>query len=113
MYSKPMLIALAVVIVFIARGVFGVSQKYKESKQNLEKVALEQASLDKRQQSLQSENYRLETDRGIEEEIRSKFQVVKPGEQVAIIVDATVTPEVEEIPKTKWEQFKDWVSEIF
>lgn len=87
LYSKVTLIALFVVLIFIARATFSVYYKQKVSGENLSKVKEEVAELKKREKMLNSEIDRLKTDKGTEEEIRKKFMVGKAGEQVIIIVD--------------------------
>lgn len=87
LYSKVTLIALFVVLVFIARATVSVYYKQKASGENLAKAKEEVAELKKREKMLNSEIDRLKTDKGTEEEIRKKFMVGKAGEQVIVIVD--------------------------
>jgi len=59
---------------------------------------------------LREEIERLSTERGIEQEVRSKFEVGKDGEEMIIIVD---NPEDEgfsnkEIKKTFWQKVFSW-----
>lgn len=87
LYSKITLVALFVVLIFIARAVFSVYYKQKASEENLSKAKEEVAELKKREKMLNSEISRLMTDKGAEGEIRKKFMVGKVGEQVIVIVD--------------------------
>jgi cell division protein FtsB len=87
LYSKVTLVALIVILVFIARAAFSVYHKQKVSGENLAKAKEEVAELEKREEMLNSEIERLKTEKGTEEEIRKKFMVGKIGEQVIVIVD--------------------------
>jgi cell division protein FtsB len=66
---------------------WGVYKKEKESAANALAANSELTKLEDRQQLLDSEIQRLNTDEGVEEEIRSKYSVSKPGESMVIIVD--------------------------
>ncbi len=44
-----------------------------------------------RSQDLENEVSRLETERGLEEELRRNFPIVKPGEEVVVILDGKAT----------------------
>lgn len=76
-------------------------QKYKESIARRENVAEEYAELQGRIDTIKTRVESLETTEGREAEIRRSFNVVKPGEQVAIVVpQEKVEEKVEE--KTPW-----------
>jgi len=91
LYSKITLIALFVILIFIARATFSVYHKQKLSGENLAKAKEEVAEMKKREKMLNYEIDRLKTVRGTEEEIRKKFMVGKAGEQVIVIVDSDKT----------------------
>ncbi|MBA3550684.1 septum formation initiator family protein [Patescibacteria group bacterium] len=108
LYSKGMVITLLILIIFFARATYGVYQKQEESSANTFRAAGELKRLVDRQTLLDSELARLSTDEGIEEEIRAKYGVSKPGEEVLIIVDpdkATTTEILEE--ESLWGKFKN------
>ena len=105
LYSKITLVALFVVLIFIARATFNVYYKQKASEENLSKAKEEVAELKKREKMLNSEIDRLETDKGTEEEIRKKFMVGKTGEQVIIIVDDDKTNKNETIDNSREKNF--------
>lgn len=86
LYSKITLLALFIVLIFVARATFSVYYKQKASGENLTKAKEEVAEL-KKEKMLDSEIDRLKTDKGTEKEIRKKFMVGKAGEQVIVIVD--------------------------
>ncbi|MDQ3076627.1 MAG: septum formation initiator family protein [bacterium] len=108
LYSKGMVITLLILIIFFARATYGVYQKQEESSANTLQAAGELKRLVDRQTLLNTELARLSTNEGIEEEIRAKFGVSKPGEEVLIIVDphkATTTEIIEE--ESLWGKFKN------
>lgn len=86
-YSIPSLIILGTVIILLIYSVWGVFQKERETqfKKNVRSTVLEE--LLGREEELQAEIDRLNTKRGIEEEIISRFEVARPGERVLILVD--------------------------
>lgn len=85
-YSWGMVALLLVLLVFVGRGTWSIYSKYKESKQNLEIARRQYENTKKRADFLEKEASRLSTDRGIEEEIRNRFQVARPGEYLVLIV---------------------------
>jgi cell division protein FtsB len=80
--SSPLaLIVLAVILFFLARGVWNIYQKDRASSE--ERLA----KLQERQTALESATRKLSTESGIESEIRDRFQMVKTGEREIVIVD--------------------------
>ncbi len=97
MYSTPSIICLSIILALVAKGTFGVYAKFLESKQALAASVREQTTLEKQKAELNQKISRLKTKEGVEEEIRSRYQVVKPGEKVFMLVDvaddsATTSP---------------------
>jgi len=88
-YSKLSLIILIIIIFFIAKATYNIYQKYKLSSNNYYAVKKDYDSLKDRRLMLESEIKRLKTDNGVEEEIRSKFNVAKPGETVVTVIDSS------------------------
>jgi cell division protein FtsB len=79
-------ILLCVVLVFIYNMV-SVIDKSRDTAKKTELVLDEVESLKGREEVIQSEIDRLETSLGREEAIREKYQLVKEGEKVVVIVD--------------------------
>lgn len=107
LYSKITLVVLVVVVGLLLNSVWNIYTKERETRivrKNLEREFLE---LQEREELLREEIERLKTPRGIEEEIRSKFEVSKDGEKVMVIVDPTKDKETQ-IYKRKnsfWSKF--------
>lgn len=87
LYSKVMLIILAIIVVWLFFAVFDMYKKERDTglKSAEQREILNE--LEERETALQDEINRLSTEKGIEEEIRSKFEVGREGEEMIIIVD--------------------------
>mgnify|MGYP001563470888 CR=1 len=106
LYSKLFLVILLVLIFFLGRSTFDIYQKSKLSYNNYIKVKRDYDSIEARKAMLESEINRLATDNGIEEEIRSKFNVAKPGETVVIIIDKNSTStDIDNVKRDFWSSF--------
>jgi len=87
MYSKISIFFLSIIFIFFAFSVAGVYRKSKEASQKNNEVKSELNELKAKKDYLENEINRLNTNIGVEEELRDKFQVAKPGEKVIIILD--------------------------
>lgn len=87
MYSRNAVIALAIITVFLLKGVVGVIQKDIESRKNVALMEAELNAAKARNAELIKNIELLNTQAGVESEIRQKFSVSKEGEEVAVIVD--------------------------
>ena len=87
MYHKATLICLALILLFVIHSTWVVYKKKKTSEE-IKSVSLRNVTeLQTREKELESRIERLQTEPGIEEEIRSKFTVAKAGENMVIVVD--------------------------
>ena len=89
MSSPIVLVILAVVLFFVARGTWSIYRKNSDSNTELSGALARLAKLTDRQATLAQSVAKLKTDSGVEEEIRDRFQVAKEGEHEIVIVDAT------------------------
>ncbi|NQV93445.1 septum formation initiator family protein [Candidatus Kaiserbacteria bacterium] len=96
LYSWPFLILLIIMSIFLTHGVWGVYQQEVQTRVNKNQRVAHLEELEVRRNALQDEINRLNTERGIEEEIRQKFEVAKEGEGVIVIVEPPSSLEVEE-----------------
>lgn len=102
LYSWPVIIILFVVAVLLARSAYSVYQS-KQIARHKEQVALAERDVALlRKKELLIEVEQLETPRGVEEEIRKKFSVAKPGEQVVVVVDERATTTLEKKGLSWW-----------
>jgi cell division protein FtsB len=113
LYSKPVLIGLAILIVFIAKGTWGVYQKEIESRKNVAMVMTELESLEERKAFLEAETEKLNSMEGKEEVIRQKYQVSKNGEGVLVVVDKPLPVSDDENDRNFFSKMWHSVSGIF
>ncbi len=106
-YGRVTLCVLAILVLFSFRSVWLVYQKQRES-EGLKSLALAQVSqLSTRQREMDSEIAKLQTPQGVDEEIRDKFNVAKPGENMVVIVDDQSSSTGTTTPKSLWQKFLD------
>ncbi len=87
MYSIPVLMLLLVVVLLTLRGTWIVLEKRAESIKYVKALEAKSKTLEERKSELDQEVDYLETEAGIDEEIKERFNVAKIGEKVVIIVD--------------------------
>jgi len=109
-FSYGTLLLLFILIVLMGRSVFERFTVEREMSMRRIEAERELKELRLRAAALESQVDYLEDDRGMEAEIRSRFDVVKEGEQVVIILDdensqkATET-KVEIVEDEPWYKF--------
>lgn len=104
------LVVLLIVVAIFAKGTWSVYTKAKFAEENRTQAEQELEKLEEREAALNEELVRLNTQRGLEEEIRQKFDVGKEGEQMIVLVDAPdPEPEVVVEEPSIWER----IVEIF
>jgi hypothetical protein len=86
LYSKKILFLMFFLLLIGVKGTWNLYHKSEEAAVDSKRVAYELSELTKRQDFLNSELKRLRTISGQENEIRSKFNVMKQGEEVAVVV---------------------------
>jgi cell division protein FtsB len=98
MYSKWVLVLLVVIIILIIRGLISISIKQSNSSEEVKLVEAKRTQLQDRYNDLSSKVGELNTNEGMEREIRSKFDVVKSGETVIMVVDKEIPAPIEQEP---------------
>ena len=86
------LLGLAIILVLVLRATWSLYQKNQSAMSNLRNSTERMAKLAEREAVLRDKIERLKTARGVEEEIRNNFPVVKAGEQVINIVEEEPKP---------------------
>ena len=109
-YSRITIFILLIVVILLARSTYQIFKKERLSSASYSEVKKEYDSLKGRQTMLDSEIARLKTENGVEEEIRSKFSVAKPGETVVVIVDSSSSSSTDnnELTASVWSRFISW-----
>lgn len=110
LFSPLSVIILFLLILFFARAVWNVYQKATLSAANALSAEIELHKLQERKNLLDSEVKRLSTDTGVDEEIRAKYSVSKPGENIIIIVPDNVETEETQpvVAETLWTKIKNF-----
>ncbi len=86
-FSKPAIALLLIASFFLARSVYERYQKERETAQKHSEASAELASLEAHAAELEGEVNRVQSRRGIEEEIRDRFDKTKEGEREVIVMD--------------------------
>lgn len=95
-YSKIILISVIILAIFLIGPTWRIWQKHVTVKQQIKLAEQELSRLKEREAHLKSEAQRLESESGKEQEIIKKFDVVKEGENLAIILESGEEEKVEE-----------------
>jgi len=99
---------LLVVLFFMVRSGINVYKKEIETQENRNMAELEFAELEGRKTELQKEVIKLKTDRGVEEELRSQFEIGHEGESMLVIVDRPVVEDLKEEEEVWWKTMLPW-----
>ncbi len=111
MYSRITIFIFFIIVIFLVREVYDIYKKERMSAKSVASVEENYNDLKNRQNMLKSEIERLNTDKGIEEEIRSKFSVAKPGETVVVVIDnsSSTSTDSESVEKGFWNKIFGWM----
>ncbi len=93
LYSRPTLIILILIFLFISKAAYNVYGKERESRDRAAQLQMELQELQKRETEIARAIEELNTKEGLEREIRDNFRVAKPGEHLVVLVDP---PKVED-----------------
>ena len=110
LYSKITLVCLLLLIALLIKMVWGVYEKQALTADNLAKTSASLETLQAREEMLSSEIDRLKTKSGTEAEIRDKYGLAKPGEEVITIVDQdnSTSSDTASSDDDLWQKIKDW-----
>lgn len=111
LYSKFVLVLLIVIIILSLNAVWQVYKKQMMAKENLIQTASVFDQLKARESMLTSGVERLKTESGTEQEIREKYGLVKPGEEVIVVVKQGDSTSSEGISKEIgfWQKVLNWL----
>ncbi|MAZ40780.1 hypothetical protein CL654_01520 [bacterium] len=99
-------VVLLALIFWAGEGVWGQYKKNRLVDEVYTEANLELTALLEREKELQEELDRLGNARGVEEELRTKFHIAKPGEKTVVIVDAKDSDTGEGDTKGFWGSIK-------
>ena len=108
--SKPVFIALWILILLFAWNILGFWSKMRETGKNKQIIEDKVATLKQQKEKLSADINSLQTDEGKEKLFRENFGLAKEGENLIVIVEDKNSLE---IPKTEsssgfWSIFKNW-----
>jgi cell division protein FtsB len=107
-FSKAVIVIMILIVMLMTRATWNVFQKEQVSAANTREAERGLIKLKDRQNLLTSEVSRLSTNEGIEEEIRSKYSVIKPGENMLVIIDQNAsTTHAQAARQSWWDSFKN------
>ena len=91
LYNRWLLIFLGLLVILAIHSSWNVYQKQRESEALLSEAKLQSEQLQNREQELQAKIADMQTPAGQEAEIRAKFNVAKPNENVVVVLDDNST----------------------
>ena len=104
----------ALVALLLGNAAWHVWEKQQQAALEYRTQAAALVELQGRKDALHQKLSALDTDRGVEAELRERYSVAKPGEELIVVVEPKKTENpVTYESKTAWESFRDWVSSIF
>lgn len=104
---------LLLLLVVLSNSTRKVYNKKVETEKVLARMQEESGQLEERKKILEENLSRIQTDEGLEFEIRKKFNVARAGESVAIIVEEESTTTTSDVSPSLWQKFKNFLSGIF
>ena len=106
MWRRLAAAGLLIILAIGVRGVWGVYKKAQESHKLRVEAEAKLNDLKQREAELRSDISILRTDRGVEEQLRERYDLAKDNEGVVVIVEPPAPP-AEPAP-TPFQQFKGW-----
>ncbi len=97
LYSKTVIFVIFALAILMSFSVYNRYSVAGDMRKKLEDKRAELDAMKLRAQTLDSKVQYLENERGIEEELRNRFDVAKEGEQVVILLDRKDAQKEEDI----------------
>src|SRR3989344_3326951 len=108
MWRRLAAVVLLVVVAIGVRGVWGVYKKAQESHELRVEAEAKLNDLKQREAELRADISMLRTDRGIEEQLRERYDLAKDNEGVVVIVEPPAPPQ--EPRPSPFQRFKSMFS---
>ncbi|MEK7509567.1 MAG: septum formation initiator family protein [Patescibacteria group bacterium] len=108
LWKRLGMVVLLVLVALGIRSVWGVYQKAQESRQLRIEAEARLDDLQQREAELRSDIAALKSDRGVEEELRERYDLAHEGEGVIVIVEPPAF--VQESHPSAFQRFKGWFS---
>lgn len=94
--SRIVIGILAVAVIFLGNATWNAYQGYSKAKEKEEHVVRQLEALTERKEGIEKDLNRLQTQRGVEAELRQRYNVGKEGEEVVVVVSEKNNLETEE-----------------
>lgn len=101
LFSIPTIFVITVLAIWTSFAVYDRYVVSKEIEAKLEERYKELKRLEERAHILEGKVAYLADDRGLEEELRNRFDIAKEGEQVVILLDSEPTETLDEVNDKK------------
>ncbi len=112
LYSRPFLVFMLLPLGFMWYQAWHAYRAERTAQQSQADLAAELAKLEDRAHTLEGNLNDLEDPRGVEAELRQRYDVGKEGEQVIVLVDNDKPKEEQPAPPPKeptlWERLRSW-----
>ena len=106
LYSRPVVIIVLVIAVYSLYSTWSIYRKMAESKAKMEESEQQLLALSAKSTAIDTQIGELQTQDGVEREIRSKFGEAKSGENMAVIVPDSGTSSAATTTKASgWSKF--------
>jgi len=86
-YSWFFLVILIIIFAFLVRSAYSSFSKKRDTTLEKEKYETRLHNLEEKKINLENKIEHLKTDRGLEEELRKRFNISKEGEQIIKIIE--------------------------
>ena len=112
-HSPLVLIVLFGILVLFVYNMINLIEKERETTKKKNQILSNIETLRTREEALNKDIEKLKTEQGIEETIRDKYQVVKEGERMVVIVDEDNKSEVVSDEVKEEHGLWSWVKRVF
>lgn len=112
-HSPLILFVLFCILVLFSYNIIGLFEKERDTAKKKELILAQIEALRNREESLNKDIEKLQTSAGVEETIRDKFQVVKEGEKMLVIVDNENRVTTQKTESLGAHSFWGWIKRTF
>jgi hypothetical protein len=99
--SRPAFVALLLVVAYLAVLVNGVYQRTREVVLKNRELERDIRDLEEKKERLEGDLLAFQSPKGVERELRDKFQIKKPGEQYVIVMEKEKTFKEDNVSERK------------
>jgi len=103
-YSRITIFVFLIIVIFLGKATYDIYTREQLSQSNYDSIKKEYDDLQSREAARTSEIARLNTGEGVEAEIRDRFSVAKPGEEVITVIDNDGTSTSQHVTNDGWWQ---------